>query len=264
MVAQHFVLEQVGGLRTYHQVLEYIGEPPDVRDRVPVPGRRDLARHARAALGHLRLRAVGGARKRSGEPRARGPGRSVTVAYGFILIGTLAVESLRAKAAAVVGIVIVSHSYRIAEGVAELAREMGGPDVRLETAGGLDLPDHPDRHGRGDGDGSHRTRLVRRRRARADGSRERGAVRRDGARPAGRGPAARSHPPVRGPAGRRARSLPPSRRRMGSPLEAVAAEARGGLAGKIAHLGADATSMGTSRLEDRARGDGGRTKLGGA
>src|SRR5204863_190610 len=42
-----------------------------------------------------------------------------------------------------VGIVIVSHSHRIAEGVAELAREMGGPDVRLETAGGLDLPDHP-------------------------------------------------------------------------------------------------------------------------
>ena len=42
-----------------------------------------------------------------------------------------------------VGIVIVSHSYRIAEGVAELAREMGGPDVALETAGGLDLPDHP-------------------------------------------------------------------------------------------------------------------------
>ena len=29
-----------------------------------------------------------------------------------------------------VGIVIVSHSHRIAEGVAELAREMGGPDVR--------------------------------------------------------------------------------------------------------------------------------------
>ncbi len=42
-----------------------------------------------------------------------------------------------------VGIVIVSHSHRIAQGVAELAREMGGPDVALETAGGLDLPDHP-------------------------------------------------------------------------------------------------------------------------
>ena len=34
-----------------------------------------------------------------------------------------------------VGIVIVSHSHLIAEGVAELAREMGGPDVKLETAG---------------------------------------------------------------------------------------------------------------------------------
>jgi phosphocarrier protein FPr len=42
-----------------------------------------------------------------------------------------------------VGIVIVSHSYLIAEGVAQLAREMGGPDVKLETAGGLDMPDHP-------------------------------------------------------------------------------------------------------------------------
>ena len=42
-----------------------------------------------------------------------------------------------------VGIVIVSHSHRIAEGVAELAREMGGPEVKLETAGGLDALDDP-------------------------------------------------------------------------------------------------------------------------
>jgi len=35
-----------------------------------------------------------------------------------------------------VGIVIVSHSPRLAEGVAELAREMGG-DVRIETAAGI-------------------------------------------------------------------------------------------------------------------------------
>jgi multiphosphoryl transfer protein len=42
-----------------------------------------------------------------------------------------------------VGIVIVSHSHLIAEGVAQLAREMGGPDVMLETAGGLNVPDHP-------------------------------------------------------------------------------------------------------------------------
>jgi multiphosphoryl transfer protein len=40
-----------------------------------------------------------------------------------------------------VGIVIVSHSAKLAEGVAELAREMGGPDVPLEVAGGTDMPD---------------------------------------------------------------------------------------------------------------------------
>ncbi|HEV8563484.1 MAG TPA: dihydroxyacetone kinase phosphoryl donor subunit DhaM, partial [Actinomycetota bacterium] len=42
-----------------------------------------------------------------------------------------------------VGIVIVSHSGRLAGGVADLAREMGGPDVRLETAGGLALEGNP-------------------------------------------------------------------------------------------------------------------------
>lgn len=42
-----------------------------------------------------------------------------------------------------VGIVIVSHSGKLAEGIAELAREMGGPDVVVETAGGLDLPGNP-------------------------------------------------------------------------------------------------------------------------
>jgi len=41
-----------------------------------------------------------------------------------------------------VGIVLVSHSHAIAEGAAELARQMGGEDVRIETAGGLDTPDH--------------------------------------------------------------------------------------------------------------------------
>jgi len=43
----------------------------------------------------------------------------------------------------VVGIVLVSHSHRIAEGAAELAREMGGADVRIEATGGLDEPEHP-------------------------------------------------------------------------------------------------------------------------
>lgn len=42
-----------------------------------------------------------------------------------------------------VGLVIVSHSARLAEGVAELARGMAGPDVLLAATGGLDLPDRP-------------------------------------------------------------------------------------------------------------------------
>ena len=40
-----------------------------------------------------------------------------------------------------VGIVIVSHSRRIAEGTVELAREMGGEDVALVAAGGTDEDD---------------------------------------------------------------------------------------------------------------------------
>jgi phosphocarrier protein FPr len=43
----------------------------------------------------------------------------------------------------VVGIVLVSHSHDVAEGAAALAREMGGPDILIETAGGLEGPDHP-------------------------------------------------------------------------------------------------------------------------
>lgn len=37
---------------------------------------------------------------------------------------------------ALVGIVVVSHSARIAEGTVELARQMAGPELRIEAAGG--------------------------------------------------------------------------------------------------------------------------------
>jgi phosphoenolpyruvate-protein phosphotransferase/dihydroxyacetone kinase phosphotransfer subunit len=40
----------------------------------------------------------------------------------------------------VVGIVVVSHSEALADGVVTLAREMGGPDLALEAAGGMDEP----------------------------------------------------------------------------------------------------------------------------
>ena len=39
-----------------------------------------------------------------------------------------------------VGLVIVSHSARLAEGVVELAREMGGEEVAIEAAGGMAEP----------------------------------------------------------------------------------------------------------------------------
>ena len=39
-----------------------------------------------------------------------------------------------------IGIVVVSHSAALAEGVVELAREMGGDEVPIEAAGGLDEP----------------------------------------------------------------------------------------------------------------------------
>jgi multiphosphoryl transfer protein len=42
-----------------------------------------------------------------------------------------------------VGLVIVSHSRQLAEGVAELAREMAGPHVQIATAGGTDAPEAP-------------------------------------------------------------------------------------------------------------------------
>ena len=42
-----------------------------------------------------------------------------------------------------VGIVVVSHSAKLAEGVVELARQMGGGDVALAAAGGIDDPESP-------------------------------------------------------------------------------------------------------------------------
>lgn len=42
-----------------------------------------------------------------------------------------------------VGLVIVSHSAKLAAGVAELMRGMAGADVQIATAGGMDLPDQP-------------------------------------------------------------------------------------------------------------------------
>ncbi len=45
---------------------------------------------------------------------------------------------MTAEPVACVGIVVVSHSGRIAEGTTELAGQMAGPDVRIQPAGGME------------------------------------------------------------------------------------------------------------------------------
>jgi phosphoenolpyruvate-protein phosphotransferase/dihydroxyacetone kinase phosphotransfer subunit len=133
-----------------------------------------------------------------------------------------------------VGIVIVSHSARLADGVVELAREMAGPGVAMVAAGGLDLPDRP-----------LGTDAVLIERAINEAWADDGVlVLMD------LGSAVLS-------AEMAAEMLPDERRsrvllceaplvegavaaavaaRLGDPLDQVAAEARGGLAGKVAHL----------------------------
>ena len=44
---------------------------------------------------------------------------------------------MTAERPANVGLVVVSHSSRIADGTAELAGQMAGPDVRIVAAGGM-------------------------------------------------------------------------------------------------------------------------------
>ena len=134
-----------------------------------------------------------------------------------------------------VGIVVVSHSYRIAEGVAELAREMGGPNVALETAGGLDMEDHPI------GTDAVMVMAAIERAWSEDGvlvlmdlgsavlSAEMALDLLPGDR---RGKILLCEAPLVEGAVAAAVSA-----KLGATLEVVAAEARGGLAGKIAHLG---------------------------
>src|SRR5919198_1659132 len=139
-----------------------------------------------------------------------------------------------ARRSAVVGIVIVSHSATLAAGVRGLAAEMSGPDVRLELAGGLDEPEAlgtdaarvADAITRADsGDGvlvlmdlgsavlSAETALE----LPTDEQRERVLL--------------CEAPLVEGAVAAAVAA------RLGTPLAEVAAEARGGLQGKAAHLG---------------------------
>lgn len=88
MVAHHFVVEEVGGLRTYRQVLEYISNP--VIFTVELFFLLTVTVHAllglRSVLFDLNL---GRAARRRIDVGLWALG-ILTVAYGFFLVGTLA------------------------------------------------------------------------------------------------------------------------------------------------------------------------------
>ena len=134
-----------------------------------------------------------------------------------------------------VGIVIVSHSATLAAGVRELASEMAGPDVRLELAGGIEAPEPAlgtdavrvmEAIGRADsGDGV----LVLMDLGSAVLSAETAL---DLLTPEQQENVLLCEAPLVEGAVAAAVAA-----RLGAPLAEVAAEARGGLQGKVAHLG---------------------------
>jgi multiphosphoryl transfer protein len=134
-----------------------------------------------------------------------------------------------------VGIVIVSHSAMLAAGVRELAAEMAGPDVRLELAGGIEAPEPAL--------GTDATRVAEAI-AQADSGDGVVVLMDLGSAVLSAETALELLPPEQ-----RARVLlceaplvegavaAAVAARLGSPLAEVASDARGGLQGKVAHLG---------------------------
>ena len=148
-----------------------------------------------------------------------------------------------------VGIVIVSHSGTLAEGVRELAAEMAGPDVRIELAGGLaeegalgtDAVRVMEAIGRADtGDGV----LVLMDLGSAVLSAETAL---ELLTPEQRARVLLCEAPLVEGAVAAAVAA-----RLGSPLAEVAADARGGLQGKVAHLGAGEPAPATATAAARS------------
>src|SRR5271169_1836062 len=151
-----------------------------------------------------------------------------------------------------VGIVIVSHSARLADGVVELAIQMAGPDVTIVAAGGMDLPDRPL--------GTDAALIAQAiDRAWADDGvlvlMDLGSAVLSAEMAAEMMPEERQSrvllceaPLVEGAVAAAVAA------RLGDPLDQVAAEARGGLAGKVAHLasGSDGEPAPPAREPDGA------------
>ncbi len=88
MVAQHFVVNEVGGLRSYQQVLEYIGNP--LIFTIECFFLVTVTAHALMGLRSVLLDMGFGARARRRIDVGLWLLGVVTVAYGFFLVGTLA------------------------------------------------------------------------------------------------------------------------------------------------------------------------------
>jgi succinate dehydrogenase hydrophobic anchor subunit len=91
MVAHHFVVESVGGLRTYDQVLDYIANP--VIFAIESLFLVVVTVHAMLGLRSVLFDVATGDRARSWISRGLVALGAVTVAYGLVLIGVLAARA---------------------------------------------------------------------------------------------------------------------------------------------------------------------------
>jgi succinate dehydrogenase hydrophobic anchor subunit len=88
MIANHFVVESVGGLRSYAQVLDYIANP--VMFTIESLFLVVVTIHAMLGLRSVLFDLTGSERHRLWIDRGLRALGIVTLAYGFFLIGTLA------------------------------------------------------------------------------------------------------------------------------------------------------------------------------
>jgi succinate dehydrogenase hydrophobic anchor subunit len=88
MIAHHFVVESIGGLRTYRQILDYIANP--VMFTIECTFLVVVTIHAMLGLRSVLFDLNFGARARARINRGLVALGALTVAYGLALIGTLA------------------------------------------------------------------------------------------------------------------------------------------------------------------------------
>lgn len=88
MIAHHFVVEGIGGLRTYRQVLEYVANP--VMFTIECTFLVVVTIHAMLGLRSVLFDLNFGPRARVRINKGLVALGALTVAYGFVLIGTLA------------------------------------------------------------------------------------------------------------------------------------------------------------------------------